>query len=709
MDKILSEKDKMDAGAPGAQQGTDVGTPESLKTPEKKYANNIGGYGSKSHYAVDMAGLNKDAWEKSKEIDSKPWYKLPLAETVQGRLLRRSISRSVMGAAGFTLGGWYFSRKMVEYAPHLPAKNVVQHVAHFIDNTIGSGIKAGVNALGRDGEAFTTFRKTVAYEGYGGKKGRSLAHEAILVTGDFATMSLFDFWTRKFLNTIDPNCKGLDWRREDGSIDWVKAVKTFARNTWTGFSYSAGEDVGVAIPYVFSMEYITTPLLNRLVPGHVFDHDRNGQGGSMLIDAKSRVVGNLTKTGALALVKRFTEYNVGTLLYREAYHWIGTRFGHMWYNKEAPAIVQPDPNNPDRSAGQTVVDGAKQFGTWIMRGVIKATMYMIPSAAVFAAIRVPSHKYRGMFIHPEKGALVFKVPNAKMPLPVMADSLMSGTGFTEATPVFFSATGERAINPLSNGAINPSAITHGITDTLLSPIGMLADKVRTNLNEPLAKVMTKVTGTPDLLRHADTVLLASMAYGPYFGTKSDWLADKWDTGRTDVGVERIIKGVASGKVEEVKAGLSETRRALSNKPFADPNRELYAQCREATDDTPSDNKFDVNPNAGQTCDFLLPKYAQQNLTVGDPAKQGWAKCKTNHCPVPPEKTSSLSWEERMVKGRPPKAAAMLGGDGLSLEDTYKLASRSVAEKVGRRAARYGDQEAMRKALEEATPPSPAIH
>jgi hypothetical protein len=693
---LLNKGEKAETRAQDAPDGQGGATPESSHFEEVFKSGELGAYNAKNSYTADLIATNRQEWEKSKLEKDTPWYQQPLRDTV-----RRTLSRGLAGAAGYTLGGYYFSKAMSEYAPHLPSTNIVQKVAKVIDSTITPGIAKAVSAMGHDGEAFVTFRKTGSYPGYGAKGGRSLAHEAIMVTGDFASMSIADFWARKTIDTIDANGKKPDWKRDDGSIDWNKAVKTFGKNWYTALTYAAGEDMAVAIPYVLMMEHSTVPLLNKAFPGYRFDHDRNANGGSMIIDGMSRVNGNFTGAGVMALVKRFTEYNVGTLLFRESYHWMGTRLAHLWDHKQMPALVKPDPENPNRTPMQTAADGVKQFGMWLGRSAAKATMYMIPSAALFGAIRVPQHKFRGLFIHPEKGVLM----HGERKL-LHAAALEAGT-VTAETPVFFSQTGEAAINPFTHGKLQTHVPSRGAFDAVLVPVGKATDAVRESLRAPVGKAINGMFGIRDGASYAETALLASMAYVPYFWAKSDVLADKWDTGWMDVALERTIKGGLKGDRKEIRGGVGEIGHALMNEPFSDPSRELYAECRNATKEAPSDNEFDINPNAGESCDFLQPKYAAgQKVTIGDPGQLAWAKRSGVNAPKP-EKTHELTWLERTISATPDRPEP--GHDGASLADTYKIARRMPTDVNERPMRSYAEQQKMREALVRLVPPTNAIN
>lgn len=645
--------------------------------------------GAYAKQAVQAPDLSEEAWNKGGEA----WK-----DSVKGRALIRAFSRGVMGASAFAVATVYAGKKMGSYHPDKPIENWVQGIARFYDVTFGKPIKGAVNLMGKDGDRFVnSFRPSIYFPSYGGKPGRSLGHEVVMVTFDFASMSIGDFWGRKIMHTLDPKKERPAWKRKDGSIDWDQALKTFGKNWWTAITYSAGEDWAVAVPYVLTMRHVGTPIVNKLIPGYRYDFDINGVGGGIKINEQGRITGNFTTAGVINLWERFTTYNVGTLIFREAYHWIGSRVNHVWKHHEMPGIVEQDPLNPHRTGLQTVADGATQLANWLTRSTVKAVMYMIPAVPFFWVTRVAQHKFRGPLIHPEKGPLMYMrngktltaVHAATIASPHHPNTKFTDPHFTAQTPVFHFKSHhtlmplseqirEPAVNPFIHGPIDPHAKTWGFADTLLTPIGKAADTVREKLRGPVGELFG---GGADGRTRAGTYMLASMAYTPYFWAKSDWLADKWDTGKMDVALDRTIAGAVHLNPGEFKAGTREVWQSLWHKPFADPKRELYAQCRDITDKTPSDNKFDINPNEGESCDALF-------LETKKPKKL-FAEMATPKARLPELAAAKpeLSWSERMVTGKP---------EGKLESDANKRKSHS-------------EKEELRKLLEQSTPPTNSVH
>lgn len=567
----------------------------------------IGAYAPGISYGIDFSQLDLSPArreEEFKENKGRLWK-----DSVAGRGAIRMISRGVMGATAFAWAWYFASPRMAGYNPKLPAKNFVQRIAKTYDVIAGTPIKGLVNALGYDGEKFLTFRPTLKYAGYEGM-GRSLGHEVVGVTFDFGAMSIGDFWGRKIADALDPSMK-LDWVDENGNIDPMKAGMRFALNSWKAVTYAAGEDWAVAVPYVLTMHHIGTPLMNKAFPGYRRDYDRNGCGSSLLIDDHGHVRGNFTTAGVFNLWERFTTYNIGTLLFREAYNTIGNKMEYTMRTGRVPPYLTPDPYDP-RPTEPTLADNAAWTAKWLGRDAVKASLYMLPAVPFFWVTRVPQHKYRGFFLHPEKGMLMYKSAGEEMALRVHS-MVTDAKNFTPHTPVYFSETKEAAINPFASGNFDPNAKTYGLLDSILNPVAKLSNKIRKEFHPVGEKInrhadtVNRWTGldidtTPEGRKHmkgglafGNTYINAAMSYAPYFWAKSDVLAHAWDNGRTDVAIERALVGAANLKPAEVAAGITEITYSLRGKPLPDPQREEKAQHRIETKLTPPDSAYDPLP------------------------------------------------------------------------------------------------------------------
>ena len=163
------------------------------------------------------------------------------------------------------------------------------------------------------------FRDTRNY-GYvdkAGKKlfGRSLGSEVVGVTFDFASMSFGDYMTRYVIALMDPNAHK-HWMK-DGHVDIPGGLKDLMKNIFRGATYAAGEDIAVAIPYVYGMR-AQRHMIDKFSPKFKYDSDRGLNGGSYK-SKDGKIIGDYQLEGALDLMGRFSWYNVGTKMFRDAY------------------------------------------------------------------------------------------------------------------------------------------------------------------------------------------------------------------------------------------------------------------------------------------------------------------------------------------------------------------------------------------------------
>lgn len=558
---------------------------------------------------------------------------LPLKATAAGRFGIRSLSRGVTGVAAFTWGENYAAKQMQGYTPHGPAKNGMQFCAKTFDAALGEPLKKVINLLGGDGEKFLTFRPTVKFEGYRGM-GRSFAAEVWAVTFGFSMMSIGDFWGRKLADTLDPNIRP-DWIRPDHSVDLGKAATTFGKNWWSALTHSAGEDWVTGPIYV---NLIGTPFIDKIIPGYRFDYDRNGCGTTFILDSSAgkyvnaaeaklaesatragekvmdyAISHNLNTAGFLNIAERFTTYNIFTLMFREAYSETGTRLKQWWQGKPVDPWLAARPGAPAPTTDNPVGDAfeaGKQLTRWAARDVIKAGLYMPIPAMAFAMIRVPQHRYRAYFLDLVKGPLQYIGKDGKEMF-VRANSLLTDKDFfTHTTPVFFGITKEAARNPFGPGGFAHHGHNFGVLDTMLTPIGKLSDQAR-GVALPLGKWLENHEGfmnqylgmgldvsplSASRAKNGDAVLNtyvnAALAYTPYFWLKSDVFSHAWDNGRTDIAIERVLDGIAKLNGTEIRKGVGEIGRALTNQPLNNPQREQEALCRIASDRSASESAYE---------------------------------------------------------------------------------------------------------------------
>jgi hypothetical protein len=368
----------------------------------------------------------EDVSRQSEELKNRPW-----SESVRGRLATRLISRGLIGAAFYSLMQIKAVKDMKDYNPDKSFKDIwhpqnrdgspkkrkyLQVLAWLGDHSIGKLIEKTVNAFGHDGKAAVTFRDTrVYYRDANGKPlqyGRSLFHEAIGVSGDFYVMSIGDGLGRdNIVPFFDKNAKK-SWLKEkeikdengnvirkERKVDVGAAIKAAAHSVWRLTTYNGGEDIAVTIPYLYYMKG-ERALINHFSPGFKYDSDHALNGGSYKVrfnkDGKIRLAGDYQAEGALDLMGRFSAYNVGTLMFREAYNGIAHKLTRWWKHEESPAFTLPD--SPHNALEQTF-GGLYRAARYVVRSTVKAYSYMIPASFVFAVLRSSQSKDIGLAIH----------------------------------------------------------------------------------------------------------------------------------------------------------------------------------------------------------------------------------------------------------------------------------------------------------------------
>lgn len=610
-------------------------------------------------YAHPFYDLSPEAWQRSEEENKKrgkAWKESP-----EGRVAIRLFSRGVMGATAFAIGatmarsygrgyspnlggtrytwGRIAEEAAKEGAPHRQVgKFVVHGIARIYDDIFGTSLRALGNALGHEGQEWVTFRPTRVYKGYQdaaglGVTGRSLGHEVVGVTLDFATMSMGDAAGRDIADWFDPQVKH-DVYNEKGQFDFLKGMKAFGKAVWRYVSYNAGEDWAVAVPYVYFMKG-QRGALNKLDPGFAYDSDRGLCGASFKLDDHGRISGNYAKTGAMDLQTRFTVYNIGTLMFREVYSAIANRYYHFTHSGNVTDLFH------GHSANSTHVDFSKdpvgatfstldKAFTWTARSIIKATLYMTPAVPFFWMNRTPQMKYRGVFIHPEHGMVVYKNNNGAIECLHANEprrTLYAREGMPEHPEMFYSHRNEYHaefnpavhlepihFNPLYdpvhnppglNGVVDPKHFdayskTYGVFDSALQPFGKLSNAARKAVHHPVRALSNMVDGTsphvsgsPAWARNkwktfTDHMTNATFAYTPYFIMKSDIGGYYWDTGKMDFAIEGLLSGVKTLSYKNTVRGFGEIWSAMWHKPLKSPAREILAQQARCDDISPSD-------------------------------------------------------------------------------------------------------------------------
>ncbi len=605
-------------------------------------------------YAQPSFDLSPEAWEKEKDENKtrgKQWK-----ESVQGRSAIRLFSRGVMGAIGFALGSSMARSYGRGYNPNLggqrytwdriaeeaakesvwhktAGKFVVHGIARVYDDLFGTAIKALGNAVGKDGREWVTFRPTRTYKNYDSITGRSLGQEVVGVTLDFATMSFADAMGRDIADWFDPNVKH-DIYDKKGNVDAGKTLNASAKALWRYVTYNSGEDWAVAVPYVYFMKG-QRHLLNDLDPGFAYDSDRALNGASFKLNDKGRIVGNYGKTGAIDLQTRFTVYNIGTLMFREIYSELGNRF--QWYQHSKNPADLLHTHREGGSQTEFMKDPLKvsyesvgRVANWAARSVIKATLYMTPAVPFFWMTRTPQMKYRGVFIHPEKGMVVYKnnikpgmveCLHANEPRrteyhsrPMPKDSEFFYTNLNayhtefdahkHVNPINFNPLEDPAHNmPRSDGSYDIKEFdayskSYDMFDTVTQPFGRISNTARKQAHHGVRALSEMVDqhssrSNPAWVRgkwktFSDQMVNASFAYTPYFMMKSDIAGYYWDTGKMDFSIDGLLEGVRTLNYKKTSRGFGEIWDTMWGNPLKDPAREVSAQKERCADISLSD-------------------------------------------------------------------------------------------------------------------------
>ncbi|MDX1974330.1 MAG: hypothetical protein SFT92_01500 [Rickettsiales bacterium] len=678
MIKSLSDKEKDEKlAAEVPAQASDGAPSAAAQTPAPNLSQaSFGAYGP-TNKAVDLS-------EKSWEQGQKPWN-----STLKGRLAIRAVSRGIMGAAFFAVGG-ALTEKWLHKVPNkydasvglLEQSNPLQFIAKLIDMTAGEGIKTTVNMLGYDGERAVRFRPT-KFGAMSNIPGRTLGHEVTSITFDFFCASVGDAWGRDIAGWFDPSVKKT-WKKENGSIDIPEAIKSASKYLVQYVTYNGGEDWAVAIPYAYYMRF-SREMLNHADPGFVNDPDRNLNGGSFRVGRHGNVYGNYHEAGIVDLQGRFTVYNMGTLMYRELYTHIADRLA----GRKTSLYGSPEQEKPG------LLGGVANVAKWVARSVIKAGIYMTPAVPFFWLSRTPQTKYRGTFIFPNHGMLGYTSPGGKREIvkanePIPAGSTVYFTRYDrehthlgdyapEARARYdgdfiqsYHAPVEQFGDPARIGkGFDPYGKTFGPIDWTLNEVGRVnyavgktASDIANQYNDTaLGTRAREALGLKTLGGFAHSMTNASLAYTPYMIAKAEF-ANLWDSGKMDVSLERMIDGAAALNWGEFKSGASEVVNSVLHKPLADPAREAEAQHRIALD-----NSLSAGLNIG----------SQRDKNQNNPD-------------VAAHKAHNLSWQERVVAGK-----------------TESKDKDNKVEAVGSKAGSHVEQEALRKALDELTPPTNSVH
>jgi hypothetical protein len=650
MDRLLSNKDK----------DNDVGKKDGVSTLSPAVPSAV----------PDANTLNTTVGAYSPELSYKNWEdsqkNLRWDSTPQGRAVIRLFSRGFLGSVGFAAGSWYIGRGggMTGYSPNMKLSEIpykpLQYIAKSIDTVVGKPIKFTAEMLGKSPEAaeeWVRFRPTRNFNEQGIiKKGRSLGHEAVVITFDFFCASVFDAFGRDIANMLDSHVKH-DWKDEKGNIDYKKAFKEAGKSVWRYVSYNGGEDWAVSVPYAFFLRGQRNVIDKHFSKGFGYDSDRALNGGSFKVDKDSNVIGNYNLAGMADLQGRFTVYNIGTLMYREAYNHIANKIQGIDTTLYGSVSDKKDKK-------QTIGEKIGEMFKWVVRSILKGGFYMTTAVPFFHIFRTPQSSYKGLFINPEDNSVLgFKngekydalhAHEAKrfdLKFKRGADGNFPEVNFRrrEKNGLGFETVGRAVTNEYATTG-KYEAYKQTVGNPVLNAIGRGQDKIRNGFSD---FVVDKFGASSR--RNSNTFIGSAMSYTPYMYAKGE-AARLWDDGRMDAALERTIDGAVKFDYREFKAGASEVWHSIMKQPFADQKREEYAIKRIREDESPADN---------------LTKEQAYLDQIHDIAQ------------------SPLSWKERIIHGRP--------------------AEKVSEDKQFEKHASYADQEAMRKALAELQPPTNSVH
>jgi|GEM_PF-1496509 len=705
MDKPLIEKQKSEetrkqdtasSDKPVAGQAVSASptAPEQAAQPSNITEKAIGAYSPEATRPL----LTKQAW--SERNAQGAWGDDP-----KSRLAIRMFSRGVLGAAFFTAGGMVVKKWMQGYDvtksfSQQSNKNPLTFIAKLVDTGVGKPIEAAVTAVaGKEmGLRAVHFRPT-RYGKIAGTEmhGRSLGDEVVNITFDFFCASVGDAWGRDIAGWFDPHVKK-SWMDEKGNINFPEAVKQAIKSTGRYIAYNGGEDWAVAIPYAYFMKG-QRALIDRASPGFKYDFDRSINGGSSKV-RNGVITGNYNVEGIIDLQNRFTVYNVGTMMYREAYDYVGN-----WVAGKPHKIYGAPDSEPDET--RNIVEKAGDLVKWAARSAVKGAIVMTPAVPFFWITRTPQSKHRGAFIDPEKGILATAdnhdsftanehMRSMSIPIEYVKYEVGAKPGKTSFDRFHLTPAGtvasfdprlvQRHPTHAHRNNFDAYGTSFGVVDKGLNKIGEMNYKAANLLDKPAAwfdrrfgetgKTMKDALGIQGKMENfTRPMIYAAASYTPYMYAKAEF-ANIWDNGKTDMAAERMIDGVAKLNWGEFKAGLGEVWNAVLYKPLADPEREKEAQRR---------TKLDTSPP-----DVFSRTWSEQHKAELE-AKKNAAGKRAVALRTPPQ-DSDISWQERVVSGPP-----------TTLKQEVEAKPETAAPKS------RAEQEAMRKALEELNPPTNSIN
>jgi hypothetical protein len=428
------------------------GLAEKIQHIEKANAN-IHGYRAGNVYASTNFDSPADNYIYGRDLIRKAGEKPDWQQSTGGRILTRIASRGVFGALAFTWAGNHSTRAMRNYAPRsiqtfgewgralvnlrttAPMAgtriklasgewhtvrvgendpNTFQAIAKMFDVTLGKPTQFVARLLAPAGKADEWARQSVLFRKrqffhdpiasfkLGGEYeirefGRSLGHEMVIVSSDFAAASAVDSTMRNVVECIDPNVEK-NWFDKEGHFSTPQFARDMGKRAWRVVSFNQGEDWAVAFPYVMYMKWQRNVIDNFSPQFKIASDNPHWNGASLKLRRVTRpgqpdkleIIGDYQVEGMFDLWGRFgPAYNTLTLIYREAYTSVGRALNN-WWNGDSWI---PPMSMPDRPIASTI-GAVGDTGRYLLKSFMKSSIYMTPAVPFFWISRISQSQWR---------------------------------------------------------------------------------------------------------------------------------------------------------------------------------------------------------------------------------------------------------------------------------------------------------------------------
>lgn len=593
-DHVASLPDAIEVAARTQKNKKDDVDAGDIKQDEFKYKRGYAPRAVENRATWSVAEF--DTW-----LEKKHW-----TDTATGRAAIEFISRITLGGMFFAwMSGSDSMKRMAQYDPSTHQKKVadgsakwLEKAAYFSDQTVGKILHKGLSAYHggdtRKADLALRFRNTRPEMPGVNLPGRSLGAELTMVTGDFAAMSVGSGIARELLlNTLNPR-ERKTWLNEDGKFDPLHVVKRLAGKAWDILTYNAGEDVAVALPYVFFLRGCRNFIDKNLAPGFRYGSDSGiDAGGSLVVGDHGNVKKELQRAGAIDLQARFVTYNVFTQIYRDAYGAVGNalvKWKNNGFKLQVPELLKNPENIPE-----AVIDRTKGTIRYLAISSIRSILQMMPSVPFFSFFRVPNSKPFGFAVHPDHGVVEGLIQRAGDAEPkwhrlrrgdadLTADMKLrfSNVPESETFPVagnkyftknpFFTNDGTEKYHHF-HGADQGKGLYHSAMSRFTDKIGRTTDAFASSpLWEKGQRWFWKLTGNGDrsaeLSRNA---MLAGVPYASYFSAKV-YFRESYVNDQMNLSIGRMLDGIVKWNRDDFTEGLNEIQRTMLGLPFRQTSR-----------------------------------------------------------------------------------------------------------------------------------------